>query len=730
MGTPEFTQRLDEAVKLAEAGQKEEAEARLRELVAEGARMPKATMALGVICGERGDLLQRRLWLQEARRLEEANGHPLSLRLVLNLIVDALEQGEPQQALDYCEEALALYPGDGEMQLHHAHVLFALGQSGYALSRLQEACTCLRARLQEQPEDVKSWRLLAMAELKAEQVDAAIEAHSRALALDPNHLPSLLGISQLLMGRGRTDEAIPWLINALANAPDQLDAIKLNGYALKIIGDQQQAVELFRKALELDPEDQEAINLLGACLNDLGFFHQAAQAFRDALAINPKDFECRLNLGSALRDFGDTTRALEIFKELLMEMPEAYGAFSNLMFTFSISNLASTEEVLSTARAFWERQGVDPVAPKPSPLYIEGRSLRVGILSADVGSHVVGRFLDPLLRHHDPGVCQLDLISMQRRYEKSSEELIELADGFHSLEGLPMDQAREHLCKQDYDLIVDTSGYTRGSGIHLLAERCAPVQAHYIGYHATTGLSTIDWFIGDEETASPDLQEQFSERLYRLPRTWLAYPITQQPFPQAVPLMQTKRPVLGAFCQVSKITPKTLNFWAAALSSVPEAVLVLKHSGLDDAGIRKYIEERFLDRGVRSDRIIFVSPVAEWRDHVDHYNIIDIALDTTPWSSATTGFEALAMGVPLLAIRGNCMAARMSSSIVKGASRSEWSIEDPREYGRRVANLCEKITELRKNKYVLQKELSKSTIFDGHNLCQLLIQGFRRICKM
>lgn len=318
---------------------------------------------------------------------------------------------------------------------------------------------------------------------------------------------------------------------------------------------------------------------------------------------------------------------------------------------------------------------------------------------------------------------------MQRRYEKSSEDLIELADSFYSLEGLPTAQAREELRKHEYDLIVDTSGYTRGSGIHLLAERCAPVQAHYIGYHATTGLATIDWFIGDEETASPDIQDQFSERLYRLKRPWLAYPISQQPFPQAVPLMQTERPVLGAFCQVSKITTKTLDFWAAALTEVPEALLVLKHAGLNDAGIRNHIEARLLDRGVRSSRINFVAPVAEWRDHVDHYNIIDIALDTTPWSSATTGFEALAMGVPIVAIRGNCMAARMSSSIVKGALKPEWAIEDPVEYGKRVADLCEKIQDLRKFKSVNQQEMSSQIIFDGPNLSHLLVQGFREICE-
>ena len=136
-----------------------------------------------------------------------------------------------------------------------------------------------------------------------------------------------------------------------------------------------------------------------------------------------------------------------------------------------------------------------------------GRPPRVGLLSADIGNHVVSLFLDPLLRHHDPHQCQLELISMRRLYDATTDELLGLADHSLSLEGLPPDQARAALRARDYDLIVDTSGYTRGSGLPLLAERCAPLQAHYIGYHATTGLPTIDGFIGDQETAAPELQE-------------------------------------------------------------------------------------------------------------------------------------------------------------------------------------------------------------------------------
>jgi predicted O-linked N-acetylglucosamine transferase (SPINDLY family) len=350
----------------------------------------------------------------------------------------------------------------------------------------------------------------------------------------------------------------------------------------------------------------------------------------------------------------------------------------------------------------------------------------VGLLSADIGNHVVGLFLKPLLRHHDPKRCQLDLLSMRRLYDNASEELVGLAEGYHNLEGLPEAEARTLLQAQEYDLIVDTSGYTRGSGLHLLAERCAHRQAHYIGYHATTGLATIDGFIGDEVTAAPELQDQFCERLWRLPRPWLAYPRDSE-FPEASPLMQTDWPVLGSFCQVSKISQTTLLFWAEALRRMPEAVLVLKDKGLQDPVLRQRLEDRLTSLGVHPGRLMFLSPVPLWWDHVDHYNLLDVALDTTPWSSATTGFEVLAMGVPLVTIRGNSMAARMSSSLVQGLGRSDWMADTPEAYATIVANLCSDLPKLRASKAIRQQEVLASPLFDETDLASQVVDLF---CKV
>jgi predicted O-linked N-acetylglucosamine transferase (SPINDLY family) len=99
-------------------------------------------------------------------------------------------------------------------------------------------------------------------------------------------------------------------------------------------------------------------------------------------------------------------------------------------------------------------------------------------------------------------------------------------------------------------------------------------------------------------------------------------------------------------------------------------------------------------------------------------------LDATPWSSATTAFDALGMGVPLVAIKGGCMSARMSSSIVKAIGMEAWVAENPEEYSSIVADICADLLALRRNKGLRQQAFLSSKLFDSADMANALQDGF------
>jgi predicted O-linked N-acetylglucosamine transferase (SPINDLY family) len=102
---------------------------------------------------------------------------------------------------------------------------------------------------------------------------------------------------------------------------------------------------------------------------------------------------------------------------------------------------------------------------------------------------------------------------------------------------------------------------------------------------------------------------------------------------------------------------------------------------------------------------------------LDSYNAIDIALDTTPWSGATTAFEALGMGVPLVAICGDTTSGRMSTSVVSAAEMPHLVTKTPKQFATAVAELCEDYLVIRKNKADSQKKAREGILFDESRIC-------------
>ena len=73
----------------------------------------------------------------------------------------------------------------------------------------------------------------------------------------------------------------------------------------------------------------------------------------------------------------------------------------------------------------------------------------------------------------------------------------------------------------------------------------------------------------------------------------------------------------------------------------------------------------------------------------------DLALDTLPYGSHTTGVDALWAGVPMLTCRGASFAGRVGASLLVAAGLPELVTEDLGEYRRRLLELVADTRRLR-----------------------------------
>ena len=214
------------------------------------------------------------------------------------------------------------------------------------------------------------------------------------------------------------------------------------------------------------------------------------------------------------------------------------------------------------------------------------------------------------------------------------------------------------------DILVDLSGHTQGNRLTVFAKKPAPIQISWLGYPNTTELSSIDYRFTDMITDPIGQTEKYySETLYRLPNNFLCFTGEEETeLLREIPFVHNNYITFGSFNNFSKITDETIKIWSNILNLIPNSRLVLKTSR-ENLEFNRYIK-LFSNEGIEKKRIDFINRISNYREHLELYNKIDIALDTFPYNGTTTTFEALWMGVPVITIKGNSHVSSVGASIL------------------------------------------------------------------
>jgi serine/threonine protein kinase len=133
---------------------------------------------------------------------------------------------------------------------------------------------------------------------------------ARDVEHDPKFARAHTNLGNLLLGKGRAEEAIASFRKAIEHDPKLIQAQVNLGIALRARGQVEEAAACFRQALDLDPNDARIHYFLGNALGDRGHGVEAIACFRQAIVLAPSYAEAHCNLGHALRDEGDLRAAL------------------------------------------------------------------------------------------------------------------------------------------------------------------------------------------------------------------------------------------------------------------------------------------------------------------------------------------------------------------------------------------------------------------------------------
>ena len=184
------------------------------------------------------------------------------------------------------------------------------------------------------------------------------------------------------------------------------------------------------------------------------------------------------------------------------------------------------------------------------------RKLRIGYVSPNFKRHSVAFFIEPVLKAHNRKhfelICYADVLIN----DQITKRMQGYADKWQSITGLSDEKVDELVRNDKIDILVGLAGHAANNRILLFAREPAPIQLNWIGYPATTGLSTMDYKIVDRYTDPPSINEQFyTERLILMPVSFLCYmPHGDSPDVSELPALSSGHITFGSFNNFAKIS--------------------------------------------------------------------------------------------------------------------------------------------------------------------------------
>jgi predicted O-linked N-acetylglucosamine transferase (SPINDLY family) len=630
-------------------------------------------------------------------------------------------------ALHVFERAVAVAPGVAILQMNLGNVLRRKG-------RLTEAAERLRLAVSLDPNRADAYGVLGSVLAKLERNDDAIAAYTRALALQPASTEALVGLAGVHEAVGNENLTLDYLRRALEIARGERNAAKICGISKSLgilyqqkIHDVARAEEAFREAIDADPRSADALAFLATLFVERGRTAEALSLCDKALALDADcahAWHCR---GRAAAVQGELAEAARCYRRSLSIDPTNSWWHTNLLLCLNY-DAAVDEAVIVEEHRAWDAKYASKaradVRPHTNTRDPEKR-LRIGFVSCDLNRHPVGYIFSATMPYFDKKKFEIVCYSNSNEEDDLTAQLKSHADRWRYTASLKDAALVEQIRQDEIDILVELTGH---AGIHRLlafAAKPAPVQVSWLGYFATTGLSTMDYVLLDDAVAPEGAERLFVEKIVRLPNSRFVYaPPSYAPEPAAPPITRNGYPTFGSFNNVAKITPDVVRLWSRILAAVPDAKLLVKWGTLGEEVHRQRYQRLFEEHGLDPRRFELRAGTPHAQMLVE-YGDVDVALDPFPFSGGLTSLEALWMGIPIVTMPGVRTVSRQTHGFLKLVGLEHLSCRGPDEYVERAVQLTrdvDALVELRRN---LRGVMARSPLCDGAMFARNLESAYR-----
>ncbi len=730
------------------------------QILAQVPEYPEALHLLGMVAFQSAEMEQAEQCFREI--LKRAPKHPGALGNLGNAL---REQGRLEAAEAQFKQALAIHPEIAE--IHNS-----LGETYRLQGRHRQALSAYRQAIALHPGFALAHNNAGnMLKLLGEPLEA-IDHYRQALGLLPDYAEALANLGQTLLELGEPEQARPYLEQALALRPDLARIQNSLGTLLYRQNRFHEALEHFQAAAQAQPDYIEAHNNLGLANVQLNRLPEALAALDQALLLDPGYADAHYNRADALRRMGRLDEALAAYERALRLKPQASHYHNNRANT--LQDLGRLQEAMAGYQRAFElgaaphylknlcnillylpnmdhddlfehlrshigqaleraREEGGPTSASPAQHDMPGaggRRVRVGYLSSDFYDHPVGRNLLPLLLHHDRSRFELFCYAEVVRSDEITARIRRRIDHWRPTQGLRDTEVARQIRADGIDIMVYLAGLFDHNRFLVAAHRPAPVQ---VSFHnsATTALDMMDYWLTDALLHPAEAtHERFTEQLMRLPLFYNYPPIEEAPDVNPLPADESGRITFVSFNDPAKINLEVMALWGEILRRLPGSRLLLKYrSHFGVASIQARLRGVLQQAGVDPGRLTWINRLDTHQEHLACYHQGDIALDPFPFTGATTTFQAMWMGVPVVTLLGERFISRMAGDIVVHGGIPELAVTSSEAYVDCAVALARDRPRLRGLRAELRGRLEKGVLCDGAGYARSVEAAFMKMLK-
>ncbi len=584
-----------------------------------------------------------------------------------------------------------------------------------ARGRKDEAIAYLKQVLSARPGDSESALTLAAIQSDAHANDAALVTIDTALQARPKHIALLTSKARILLRLNRAEDALVAAEFAVAAGPADVQANLMHANTLAELGELNLALQAYSRVLAIAPQHVEAVYNAALMSLESGDSITAETLFRRVINGDASHEFAHIKLAQALKAQGKTDAWISLAKRIAAEFPHSVrGKLVRAETLRYEQDLArETREMLALAKSLCKELDHFVVEEVAQPIL--GRAAALG-LPENIVTALADRYLVALNEAYSRisfdttdagknaskqiniGLLVEDATSTDARFQlvtqfaksfanenssitlyalaKSDEELVNGDVTVVSLAGLGATRAARRIANDSLDALIDLVGYRHPLAPPIMFQKPARMQLVNGAFAAVFDCPAIDFEIFDEWTALPSWKGRGPSRPVIRLSALTGELIGSEKQATKLNSNATSPFVFAIGASAQDISLESIRAWKSILDQLPQAVIAVP--ACSDAELRAY-HDVLRAGGIGSTRIAQLDLKHQSRNRFASMGD-GVVLDTIPVSCAIVATEALAAGVPVIAMRGPTASERMAFSVLARTGLDELVADSGRDY--------------------------------------------------